>query len=505
MICTDAWSSKPTSGLPLLLIGLVFVVSRLAVLPLPLPESDVGIYARYAWEQAAAERRGVPFYEFHAGEVERQEEDARAAGVLAASIDEYKDVEYPPLALAVMRLPTLWMGREAGESGMPRSFEMRYYLTFRASMVVIDGVLFLLLAALVRRLFSGEGKGERGQRLLLYTACTLVLWHLLYDRLDLLLTALTVLALALLIGRRHYGWSFAVLAGAILFKLVPVVLVPLWVVGSMPAGQPLKFSRPQVLARLGARVSLLLALVVVGFLPFYFRDGERCLGFLTYHRARPLEIGSLYSSLPLAVWPLGFPLRVSHSYGSVNLHSSLTPTLVALSPWVTAGVLLATTVLLLVDFRRLSALSANSALPSLLPEGRAAEGEGVTLAHLHPVPTLSYALLLLMLFIAANKVFSTQYLLWLAPLVALVPLGPRGRRLFTWTFLLVCVLSTILVPFLFVSDLIDPIKPPSQPPTLKTPTARLAILLVIRNLLFLALVAGLASHLLRRVLQKAKG
>jgi hypothetical protein len=172
---------------------------------------------------------------------------------------------------------------------------------------------------------------------------------------------------------------------------------------------------------------------------------------------------------------------------------------------VTASVLLMAIVLLLLDFRRLSALSANSALPALSAEGRAAEGEGVTLAHLHPLPIISYALLLLMLFIAANKVFSTQYLLWLAPLVALAPLSPRGRRLFTWTFLLVCVLSTILVPFLFVSDLIDPTTPPNQPPTLKALTARLAILLVIRNLLFLALVVGLASHLLRRVLQQEKG
>jgi hypothetical protein len=490
MTCTVAGSNKPTSGLSLLLISLVFVVSRLAVLPLPLPESDVGIYARYAWEQKAAGQRGVPFYGFHAGEIERQAEDARAAGILVAPLDEYKDVEYPPLALAVMRLPTLWMEGEPGESAMDPSFERRYYWAFRAGMVVIDAALYLLLVALVRRLFSGESKREQGQRLLMYVACTLVLWHLLYDRLDLLLTALTVLALALLIGRRHYGWSFAVLAAAILFKLVPVVLAPLWVVGSMPADQPLKFSQPRVLARLGTRVSLLLALVVVGFLPFYFRDGERCLGFLTYHRARPLEIGSLYSSLPLALWPVGRPLTVNYSYGSINLHSSLTPTLVALSPWVTAGVLLAATVLLLVDFRRLSALSASAAPP------------GFTLAQLHPLPLVRYALLLLMLFIASNKVFSTQYLLWLAPLVALISLGPGGRRLFTWTFLLVCVLSTILVPFLFMSDLFDLTEPQTRPPTLKTPTARLAALVVIRNLLFLLLGVGLATHLVRRVLQK---
>jgi hypothetical protein len=364
-------------------------------------------------------------------------------------------------------------------------------------MAVVDGALFVLLVVLVRRFFPGESKGEWGQRLLIYTASTLVLWHLLYDRLDLLLVALVVLALALLAGRLHYGWSFAVLAGAVLYKLVPVILAPIWVVGAMPADQPLGFRRPRVLAGLAGRAALLVALVVVGFVPFYLADGKRCLSFFAYHRARPLEIGSLSSSLPLALRPLGHPLTASYSYGSINLYSPVTPALVALSPWLTAGVLLAATVLLLIHCQRLSAGSGSAAHP------------GATLAQVHPLPLVCYTLLFLMLYIAAGKVFSTQYLLWLAPLVALLPLGRGGRWAFTLPFLLVCVLSTILVPFLFLSDLVGPppptlpgaIKEPSDRLTgaIKEPTARLAALLVIRNLLFLGLVAGLAAHLVRRV------
>jgi hypothetical protein len=463
-------------------------VTRLAVLPLPLPESDVGIYARYAREQAAAARGGMSFYELHAREVEREAEGARAP------IDEYKDVEYPPLALAFMRLPVLWAG--PGDGAPDASF-VRYYWTFRAGMVVVDVGLFLLLVALVRRFSSAEGEGERGQRLLMYVACTLVLWHLLYDRLDLLLTALVVLALALLTGRRHYGWSFAVLAGAVLFKVVPVVLAPLWVVGAMPAGRPLELGRPRVLAGLAGRSALLLALVVVGFLPFYLRDGGRCLGFLTYHRARPIEIGSVLSSIPLALWLLGHPVTLSYSYGSINLDSPLTPALAALSPWLTAGVLLAAVVLMLVHFRRISVVPGGAGLSPAVPEGEGGGSPPATLAQRHSLPVVSYALLFLMLFIATGKVFSTQYLLWLAPLVALLPLGPGWRRLFTWTFLLVCLLSTILFPFLFLSDLIDPTEPPTLPLTTRGPTARLAALLVIRNLLFLALVIGLAVPLVR--------
>jgi hypothetical protein len=485
MVRTGSSGSGRASGLPLPLLGLVFLLSRLAILPLPSPATDVGIYARYAREQSAAARTGTSFYEFHAREVERQAEQAGGA-----SIDEYKDVEYPPLAVAFMRLPALWAGEQPEDSAPGDAFTMRYYWAFRALMAIVDVALFILLVVLVRRLLPVAAEGDSGPRLLLYTASTLVLCHLLYDRLDLLQTALVMAALALLTSRWHYGWSFAVLAAAVLFKVVPIVLAPLWVVGAMPADRSLEFWRPRVLAGLLIRAALLVGLIVVGFLPFYLSDGARCLGFLDYHRARPLEIGSLLASVPLVLWLFGQPLTASYSYGSINVHSPLTPTLVALSPWLTAAVLGAATALLLVHFRRLSRV----AVP------------GATLASAHPLPIVGYALLLLMLYIATGKVFSTQYLLWLAPLVALLPRSQGGRGLFAWGFLLVAVLSTILVPFLFLSDLIDPaVVPPPHPLPLaiKEPTTRLVALLLLRNLLFLGLVVVLALRLVRSAFQLA--
>src|SRR5262249_15132760 len=147
----------------------------------------------------------------------------------------------------------------------------------------------------------------------------------------------------------HYGWSFALLAVAVHFKLVPVVLAPIWVVGAMPAGQPLDM-RPRVLLGLTARGGLLLTLIVLGVVPFYLWTGEHCLDFFRYHRARPIEIDSLFGSLVLALRSLGHPVTVDYSYGSVNVHSPLTPTLVALSPWLTAGALAGATLLLLLLF-----------------------------------------------------------------------------------------------------------------------------------------------------------
>jgi hypothetical protein len=421
----------------------------------------------------------------------------RNGGGQAAAIDEYKDAEYPPLALAFMRLPTLWLGEPGDDTARP-SFEDRYVRAFHVMMAVVDGGLFILLVVLVRRFLPLATAGDGGPRLLLYTLNGLVLWHLLYDRLDLLQAALVVLALALLTSRWHYGWSFAVLAAAILFKVAPVVLAPLWVVAAMPADRPLLFRRPRVLAGLAFRAALLAGLVIVGLLPFYLFEGARCLAFFNYHRARPLEIESLVASIPLALWPLGQPVTASYSYGSINLHSPITPALVALSPWLTAAFLLAATVLLMVHFRQEQGLSRRpaSAVPS-----------GAPLARAHPHLVVAYALLLFMLYIATSKVFSTQYLLWLAPLVVLLPLRQGHQRLFGWGLLLVSVLSTVLVPFLFVSDLLDRTAPPPPHPlplAIQQPTARLAVLLVVRNLLFLGLLATLAAQLVRSGLNRTK-
>src|SRR5262249_10156402 len=159
--------------------------------------------------------------------------------------------------------------------------------------------------------------------------------------------------------------------------------------------------------------------------------GEHCLDFLRYHRARPLEIDSLLSSLILVFRSLGHSVSVDYSYGSINVSSSVTPALVALSPWITAGAFLGATILLLLSFCRAT-------------DTRREGPTGATLAQAHPRAFVRFTLLFLMLFLATNKVFSPQYLLWLAPLVTLLPLEPGGRRLFTTGFFLVCLLSTIL-------------------------------------------------------------
>lgn len=478
-------SSSRTSKPRLLLVALVFVASRLFVLPFPQPTSDVGIYAAYAHEHEAACREGLPFYDFHARAVQEQIDAARAAGTPTGSMEENRIVEYPPLAIAIMRLPTFVMTQGAGPGPPSQAFEQEYRTVYRRSMAIADAILFIVLVVLVRRVFASESGAAQETRLLFYVAATIALWHLLYDRLDLVLAAVIVLALALLVSRRHHAWSFAVLALGIHFKLVPIVLAPVWMVGSLPADLP--WYRSRGLAALAARAVLLMGMTLLCFVPFYLSSGTRGLGFLDYHRARGLEVGAVPASLPLTLQAAGHAVHIDYSYKSINLHSALTPVLAAAAPGAAAVLFLGATILLLAHARHLQSRPAD---PSLAAP---------TLAQLYPRVFVAYTLLFLALFIVTSKVFSPQYLLWLAPFVALHPFAERtSRRSFVTTFLLVCILSTVLVPFLFVADLVDLSVPPSLTLRLRGLTARVSAIIVVRNVLFLGMTGALAVYLLRQ-------
>jgi hypothetical protein len=485
-----AESQASGSGRHFVIFGLALIATRLLVILVPLPVTDIGTYGRYAREYEAASQQGEGFYEYHTRAVERQIQTAQAEGKLRGSMEEYKDVEYPPLAVAFMRVPALFLGRSA--DALPAEvFNREYRVAYRWGMALVDGLVLVLIGWLVIRLFPRETPGGHGLRLLFYLASTAALWHLLYDRLDLVQSLLVLLALCLLVSRLHYALSFAVLALAINFKLVPLVLAPVWLVGSLPAGPQLGPWQARAVGRLVARGTLLTAMVLAIFLPFYVGGGRESLAFLRYHGARGLEIESLWSCVPLALLPLGHAVHVDYSYGSVNVSSSLTPMLGLLAMPVTAILLGGATALLLVRMRRRMA------------ERQYDGSAGQRLAQVFPADFACYTLLFLALFICANKVFSPQYLLWLAPLAVLVPLEGSPRRTFLLAFLLICVLSTFLMPFLFVIDLVDQSAPGILPVVVRDPTPRVVVILMVRDLLFLGWTAGLTAFLARRAFRPA--
>ena len=244
---------------------------------------------------------------------------------------------------------------------------------------------------------------------------------MIYDRLDLLLTTLIVSAMALP-DRPNSATaaSFAVLAAAVLFKIVPVVLAPLWVVGAMPADRRLQFRQPGVLTGLAGRSVLLLALIAGGFLPFYFRDGERSLSFLVYHGAPARLVWLRFAAFPASG---SFHLLGAAPHGTLFLRQHQP----RLAPRRSLGIAEP-----LVDCRCLAV--SNRPVPDPFPPAQRPPWQGRCprrrhLLQVHALPLIDCTLLFhCMLFIATNKVFSTQYLAPGQPPRRPVTFGSRGPQ-----------------------------------------------------------------------------
>jgi hypothetical protein len=480
---------KPRSWKSVLpLLCFMFLVLRISILIGEPPlGSDVPIYAYYMMEQELADREGITLYEYHARQIEAKAQKLRERGKDPSVLAEYANLEYPPLALAFLRLPTLGMSpfgdnvEGKGRGNALRSqeeFTRQYSLHYSLWLASADLGLFVLVILLQGRVLPEASVSQRVLGLSLYIACTTLLWPLLYERLDLVLALLMTASLYLLLLPVHYFWSYAVLAAAINFKLIPVILIPLWVVGSLPLGLAGPILRPRLLVALVMRSVVLLALVVAMFLPFYWESGPATLGFFAYHRERGLEIGSVYSSVLIALGPVAEPLEVRFTYGSQNLLSPWSSLCVALSPVLAAIVLLAASVWLLSFVARWR--QADSAVSS-----------SCTLAQDQPLLFVHFTLLYLMLFIATNKVFSPQYLLWLPPFLALLPWENGRQKVLLGAVVALCLLSTVLFPFLFWSDLVGQATLADGTRVSHGPTTRGIMLLLTRNLLFVGVTLSL--------------
>ncbi len=279
---------------PVALVIAALVLTRLLVFFAVPQRDDLGPYPAWAREYKLAQQTGVSYYEVHEREARRRSERARAEGHEPAAAPH--SVEYPPLAMTAIQAPAAVLPPQSDAAIDPAALS-RYIAAFRLEMLAFDLFAFGVLALMTARLFPRESAWERAERLLLYLTGTALLGHLLYNRLDVAMAALVLLALALLLSRAHYLWSFLALAAAVNFKLVPVVLLPVWALGALPATWPGPGGFFRSLLLCSGRAALLLLLIAAMFLPFWLANGSHTLDFLAFHQGRGLEVESTYSSV----------------------------------------------------------------------------------------------------------------------------------------------------------------------------------------------------------------
>lgn len=298
---------------------------------------------------------------------------------------------YPPLSLPFLTFPGHFASSYDG-----------YRDLFRLQMFLVD----ILCAVLVWRLLTRRLElpaGRSAFSFVLYCSAGLLVGHLIYDRLDLLI-ALSVLAwLYFFTGTRH-AWpgEISALAGT-LVKVVPIFLLPLFVVADRIGGRTGYVRRSHL-----ARPLLVFILPLCAFLALYSTAGcGRLMESLSDHRHRGIEIGSTWATpylIQAATRPSSEPW-IEFNFGALHLAESLVPPQYVFFSKYSGFVALALVycLILLIAYR----------------PGRGRRDMPPRVAIL-----LAYSALIFV--IATQRVFSPQYLVWILPAVGL--LAPIVRR-----------------------------------------------------------------------------
>ncbi|HEX3657612.1 MAG TPA: hypothetical protein VHV55_17615 [Pirellulales bacterium] len=442
----------------------------------------------------------------------------RAASGVDLGLVPYRDftLEYPPAAYWCLALPR-WLAparlpRGLLGSGLWVKFVPDYGSTFRWEMLGFDVLAFVLLLAIVAR---------RRRELLApaawtYVLLTTILAPVLLDRLDigvlclLLVWAWSWLRLdpdgsadsgrARLLPSRDIADSQARVSSAgaspshlpagsrsgssrcpafwqtlaylalglgCSYKLIPAAIVPLVIIADVRAMRTFKD-----ILRLAGGLLAFAATAVGPFAYYYHAAGPKLWSMFQYHKARGLEIESLWGSLVLALRPLGLEVRAVNSYGSWNVASRFDVELLALST-------VAMALILIVGLIR-----------ACWPTRPFTRGDAYR-----------WSLLTLLGLVLAAKVLSVQYLLWGLPAALLLGAErlSRGRfLLLCGGLLLIAALTTAVFPVLFFPQLplfghVFPIEHALIPKMDWLPAG----LLIARNVLLIALFAGLASMLFK--------
>jgi Glycosyltransferase family 87 len=320
---------------------------------------------------------GVLHYGFYQrGQIPDTPVYERYGDLMAGGLVPYRDfgVEYPPGALPAFVVPSL-LADQGDFDGYRRVFE--------ALMAACGAAAAAFVAVALVRVEAGAARLAGGIALAAFAP--LLLGSVMLSRFDLWPAAVTAAALAAAVSGR-LRLAFAVLGLAIAVKVYPTVLLPLFVAYAWK-----QRGRREALVGLGRCA----AVVAACFLPFLVLGPHGVWWSVVRQTTRPLQIESLGSGFLLTAHQVfGTGLTMESSHGSQNLAGSAPDALGAVQA------ALQLTVLLFVWWRF---ARGNGGRERLLAASASA----------------------VVAFVALGKVLSPQYMIWLAPLVALVG-GRRG-------------------------------------------------------------------------------
>ncbi len=232
-------------------------------------------------------------------------------------------------------------------------------------------------------------------------------WATAETRFDLLTAGLT-LGAVMLAARARWKWAFVLLALGTLLKFYPVVLIP-----PLLIAQHLQTKSRWVSWRQWSGVGVFIA-VCAGVTAFsLLLNVADTLSPFRYFFSRPIEVESFPATLVWLGSFAGYPLHYVFTFQSLNVISALSSKISLLSTVLLVAGLLYT----------------------------------FWLQWQRKIDIFMSSLLTILVVITVGKVFSPQYLIWVAPFVAYV-----GRCHWKWlvSWGIVATLTTIIFPFIFV-------------------------------------------------------
>ena len=183
-------------------ICLLFLISRLLILfVLPIWYSDIPYYATIAEYASIANDRGL-------------------------YLNDIKTFEYPPLAAFLLEIPNSFINENLISTSTYRSL-YNYY--FRLTIFLFDCIAFTFVLLSAFHLYPNNS-AKIFRVATIYIISTLILFNLAYDRLDLLLMCF-MLACYYFQIKQNYIISAIFLSLGIFLKLIPVLFIPLWLMG----------------------------------------------------------------------------------------------------------------------------------------------------------------------------------------------------------------------------------------------------------------------------------
>ena len=432
----------------------LFLISRLFYLYLDPHVSDTDLYGRYSYFFLKGLSQGENPYESY--RLYRNKEGKRGGvkkkeGFLLSLQNKTKRpyietrIEYPPLALVWMSLPGFFVFAKYPKAQL-NLFVHLYQKVYRWFMLFWDCLFFLLFFwisyFLLRR--KRDKPSKLGFYLSFFIICGLCNFIYYYYRLDYFLSFLIFLSGVSLFYWKKRILSFLLLALAINFKLVPLILVPLWCLFALPIKESqILFDNKKyflLLKKIFFNFCYVALFSLFIFIPFYLVFGSQTLDFLKYHSGRPIQIESFYSNFSNFFRVFGFQFKVYMSHGSVGISSSLNTILMKLSPYIMiASFSVFYLFVLWFTFNRLGTRQEKTKI-----------SKEESYAERYPQVFFSVTVLLILLSLITFKVFSPQFILWFCFFVPFCDFS-SGKKIFEACFLTIVfsLLSSYIYPYAY--------------------------------------------------------